>query len=407
MLALAQVAAGNNTLALASARDAVARSPKLGEAAVLQSELELQSGDTVGAIAGLKAYLEQVPKDPRGWEALGKAQLRTRDMGGAQSSFDKVVELAPQNARGAFLVGVSLRAQGKSAEAKQQFEKALAMAPGFVEPLDQLAAMSLAEKKPQERSRASSARPCSIRSRRDPVPAGPRLPGERRLQGRGEGLQEVGRAQPERGARLRGARPDLRRLEGVRPGDRRARQGARLAARPAGGADAEVDRAADEGRQREGREGYEKLLKANPRFAPAGNNLAWMLTEDGPGQDLKRAMLLAQAARDAAPQDPQIADTLGWVHYKQGAYPGGGGAAARGGREAARQPGGALPPRDGAGQARPQRGGARLAREEPRAVGQPPGGRGRPRGARGAADPAAALTAGSYWRSIPNLLSSP
>ena len=46
-----------------------------------------------------------------------------------------------------------------------------------------------------------------------------------------------------------------------------------------------------------------------------------MLAEDGPGQDLKRALLLAQAARDAAPQDPQIADTLGWVHYKQGAYP--------------------------------------------------------------------------------------
>jgi Flp pilus assembly protein TadD len=31
--------------------------------------------------------------------------------------------------------------------------------------------------------------------------------------------------------------------------------------------------------------------------------------------------LLAQAARDAAPQDPQIADTLGWVMYKQAAYP--------------------------------------------------------------------------------------
>ena len=46
-----------------------------------------------------------------------------------------------------------------------------------------------------------------------------------------------------------------------------------------------------------------------------------MLAEDGPGQDLPRALLLAQSARDAAPQDPQIADTLGWVQYKQGAYP--------------------------------------------------------------------------------------
>jgi tetratricopeptide (TPR) repeat protein len=68
------------------------------------------------------------------------------------------------------------------------------------------------------------------------------------------------------------------------------------------------------------REGYEKIVKVNPKFAPAANNLAWMLTEDGPGQDLPRALLLAQSARDAAPQDPQIADTLGWVYYKQGAH---------------------------------------------------------------------------------------
>ena len=46
-----------------------------------------------------------------------------------------------------------------------------------------------------------------------------------------------------------------------------------------------------------------------------------MLAEEGPNQDLQRAFLLAQAAHDAAPQDPQIADTLGWVLYKQGAIP--------------------------------------------------------------------------------------
>ena len=36
---------------------------------------------------------------------------------------------------------------------------------------------------------------------------------------------------------------------------------------------------------------------------------------------MQRALLLAQAARDAAPEDPQIADTLGWVLYKRQAYP--------------------------------------------------------------------------------------
>ena len=73
------------------------------------------------------------------------------------------------------------------------------------------------------------------------------------------------------------------------------------------------------GDESEAREGYERLLKANPRFAPAANNLAYMLAEKD--EDLPRAFLLAQAARDEAPEDPQIADTLGWVLYKQGAYP--------------------------------------------------------------------------------------
>ena len=74
------------------------------------------------------------------------------------------------------------------------------------------------------------------------------------------------------------------------------------------------------GEQAKAREGYEKLLKTNPRFAPAANNLAWMIAEEG--KDLGRAQLLASGAREAAPGDPQIADTLGWVMYKQGAYPG-------------------------------------------------------------------------------------
>ena len=36
---------------------------------------------------------------------------------------------------------------------------------------------------------------------------------------------------------------------------------------------------------------------------------------------MQRAFVLAQGARDAAPEDPNIADTLGWILYKQGAYP--------------------------------------------------------------------------------------
>jgi tetratricopeptide (TPR) repeat protein len=54
-------------------------------------------------------------------------------------------------------------------------------------------------------------------------------------------------------------------------------------------------------------------------FAPGANNLPWLLADEG--KDQERAQSLAQMARETAPEDPKVADTLGWVLYKQRAYP--------------------------------------------------------------------------------------
>jgi len=321
-LAVAQAASGNNALALSAAKDAVARAPMLTDAVFLLAELELQSGDTVAASAGLKAYLEKQPKDPRAWEALGKAQLRSRDTAGAYASFAKTIELAPASPRGPYLLGMALRAAGKTAEAKQLFEKALAMAPGYTEPLEQLATMSFVEK--------------------DPQAAISRIERQALLEPKSASLQYLlGRAYQASGDLKQAEKAFMKAVE-LNP----EAAPAYVSLGQIYGASKEYDRAIAEldkalvarpdqpaalmlksiAQQMKGdatgaREGYEKLLKTNPRFAPAANNLAWMLAEEGPGKDLQRAFLLAQGARDAAPQDPQIADTLGWVMYKQGAYP--------------------------------------------------------------------------------------
>jgi tetratricopeptide (TPR) repeat protein len=62
---------------------------------------------------------------------------------------------------------------------------------------------------------------------------------------------------------------------------------------------------------------YEAILTLNPRFAPAANNLAWILVEHGGNIDV--ALSHAQMARDQQPNDSHIADTLGWVYYKKNA----------------------------------------------------------------------------------------
>ena len=53
---------------------------------------------------------------------------------------------------------------------------------------------------------------------------------------------------------------------------------------------------------------YEKGLALNPRFATAANNLAWILSEHGGDRD--RALALAQTAKEQAPEDPHLSETL-------------------------------------------------------------------------------------------------
>ena len=68
----------------------------------------------------------------------------------------------------------------------------------------------------------------------------------------------------------------------------------------------------------EAREAYEAVVALNPGFAPAANNLAYIYCEYL--GDTDKALRLAKTARDVAPDNPNIADTLGWALYKRSNY---------------------------------------------------------------------------------------
>jgi len=61
---------------------------------------------------------------------------------------------------------------------------------------------------------------------------------------------------------------------------------------------------------------YERAIAIDPELAPAKNNLAYLLAERG--ENLDRALDLAQEAKAMLPDNPNTADTLGWVLYKKG-----------------------------------------------------------------------------------------
>ncbi len=63
-------------------------------------------------------------------------------------------------------------------------------------------------------------------------------------------------------------------------------------------------------------EHYEQAIKWAPAQAQSKNNLAYIYAEMG--ENLDRALDLAQEAKAQLPDDPNAADTLGWVLYRRG-----------------------------------------------------------------------------------------
>lgn len=70
------------------------------------------------------------------------------------------------------------------------------------------------------------------------------------------------------------------------------------------------------GEPEKARQAYERAIELDPELAPAKNNLAYLLAERG--ENLDRALDLAQEAKAMLPDNPNTADTLGWVLYKKG-----------------------------------------------------------------------------------------
>jgi predicted Zn-dependent protease len=64
------------------------------------------------------------------------------------------------------------------------------------------------------------------------------------------------------------------------------------------------------------KENYSQALKIDPNQALPANSLAYFLAEEG--RELETALQLAQTARRAEPDNPNYADTLGWVQHKLG-----------------------------------------------------------------------------------------
>jgi tetratricopeptide (TPR) repeat protein len=72
------------------------------------------------------------------------------------------------------------------------------------------------------------------------------------------------------------------------------------------------------GRPQRAEDVYRKALEVDPNYAPAANNLAYLMLENK--ESIDEALSLAQTARQKMPDSPSAADTLAWIYYQKGLY---------------------------------------------------------------------------------------
>ncbi|MGH9392159.1 MAG: tetratricopeptide repeat protein, partial [Vicinamibacteria bacterium] len=280
--------------------------PNSPSAVLLLSELQINSREAAKAIPPLQDLSQRQPS-PLGFELLGKAYLQEQKFPEATASFTRFTELAPSEPRAHLMLGTSLAGEGKMRESVRELESALEMNPGYVEPLALLAAIDARQqrlgsalKRVQDQIAkigtgatgqhqfllgqlyaASNQSDFAEASYRKAVELDPNLNAAYaqlaqiyvRTNRTDEALVEM-----DKGLERNPKNVPVMMLKGMLQHQKGAVEDAALT--------------------------YEGLLGVNPSFAPAANNLAYILQEKG---DLERAFQLAELARKEAPDNPDIA----------------------------------------------------------------------------------------------------
>jgi tetratricopeptide (TPR) repeat protein len=318
-LGLAHQRLGERREAYVFLEKAVKLEPNDPVARLALGSLYLDDRRPADAVTQARTVLAAAPENLDAWNLLGSARLVLGEPGPAIQAFREIVELAPRDPRGPYLLGLGLAAQGKEAEAGRQFEAALALDSTFADPLIRLVEMDrVAGHLDEALSRIQE----YLRHAGDSPRLENLLGVVHAARGNAEAAETAFRKaielEPSFGdayARL----AELHRATGrLREALATANQ-AVLADSASLGAWMVLGYTHQQlGDLAQARQAYERALAVNPRFAPAANNLAWILAEQGVNGG--RALSLAELAKRESPEDPHISDTLGWVLYKLGEY---------------------------------------------------------------------------------------
>ncbi len=318
-LATAYLMARNRAQAVANLTQALALNPGHTQAAMLLGQLDIRGGDPAAAVVLMTGLIKKYPGFAQAHLLLADAYLAERKPDSALAVYRNLAVNMPKNPQLPLFMGIVLSGQHKDSEARAAFEKSLDLAPDYTPAMQQLINLDISEHRYKDATALAqaqinkfptAAQPWEILAKIDlaqtnlaqaetallkAIELDPNLPGPYlslaqvyfRSNKHQKALQElndlVGRTNDVTAYFRIGAIHDL-----LKQYD-------------------EASRA------------YEKVLSIDPQSVPALNALAYLYSARFTNMD--KAWELAQKARALRPNDPAIADTLGWILFKKGDYP--------------------------------------------------------------------------------------
>ncbi len=318
-LATAYLANNDTDKAIANLNQALTLNPKYADAILTLAQIQIRTGNVAPAIASLKPLAQQQPPVVPAQLLLAEAYRNQGNLDGAVQIYRAVEKANPQNAQIPLLLGTTLLQQKDNAGARAEFDQALKLAPDYFPALELSVKLDLMEKQyavAQQRVQQQIAQNTNAASLQ--------LLLANVLADRGDtnqaenALQKAIELQPD----SQQAYLMLAQLYTAANQNQKAITDlqAALAKNPKDAAalmlmgmtyNAQKD-------YKNARDAYEKLLVLVPNNGVALNNLAFLYAENL--GDLDKGYQIAQKARDQAPTDPAVADTLGWIQYQKGQY---------------------------------------------------------------------------------------
>jgi len=318
-LAQAYVRDHNMSQATLALDQAVSISPNYEDAVLLLGQINVATGHGEKVIEPLNRLLQRKPNLKSAALVLAAAYGSRDRLNDAVAVLENQAKLAPNDPQLQIALGLTCTKAKRYDEARQAFEKAAQLAPGNLWPVDQLVDLDLLDK------RFDSARQ-RIRRQFEKTPDSPAA---HYFEGKilaAEGKWEAAQVELHKTIDLDPnlvAAYDLL-VQSYLATDKVPQAinelQAQLAKAPNNTQMLLTLALLYERTENfpQARDAYEKLLAISPNYLPALNNLAFLDAEHL--NDLDKALELARKARDLKPQDPAIADTLGWVLYKRGDY---------------------------------------------------------------------------------------